>query len=161
MTFKASKYDALPEGLYDATLTDIAVGENDLGGYRKWHFEVGTPEGKRDLSAMTSDASGPQSKAYGWATTLLGHTPGDQEEQLRGLRCRLHLVVNDSGYNRIAALLPPGGDSLEGGVAAAEDDLSRLAGDRAVARPRGQGTLNLERVDDQVYRPYGVPEVTF
>lgn len=127
MTFRAASYEAIPAGVYDATLTTLSEGENDFGSYRKWTFAVETPGGTKDLSAMTSGASGPRSKAYSWAQALLGRKPGTDEEQLTGLRCQVHLVVNDEGFNRVAALLPA----------------------KAVT---GQGTLNLERLDEKVYK---------
>ncbi len=126
MTFHATSYEALPAGVYPAILEGIEVGENDLGGYRKWRFAAETAEGVRAVTAMTSDASGPKSKAFKWATVLLGRKPGDAEEQLVGLPCRLHLIVNDEGFNRVEALLPPEADSAK-------------------------STVTLERLDDKVY----------
>jgi hypothetical protein len=132
MTFKATTHQALPAGVYPAVLDGIREGENDYGGFRRWRFSVTTPEGERMVTAMTSDASGPKSKAYKWASTLLGRKPGTDEEQLVGLGCQLHLIVNEEGFNRIEALLPP----------KATDDAS---------------TLNLGRLDDQVYASQEIP----
>lgn len=123
MTFTASTYDALGEGIYPAVVTGITEGSNEFGGFRKWAFEVTTPSGPHSLTAMTSDASGPRSKAYRWASTLLGHKPTGEEEALVGLACQLHLIVNDDGFNRIESVLPPTSGS----------------------------TVNLNRLDEQVF----------
>lgn len=133
MTFRATSYEAVDEGVYDAELLAIEEGDNDFGPFRKWSFTVTTDEGQRTVTAMTSGASGPKAKAYKWAATLLGRRPGDEEEQLVGRRCRLHLIVNEDGFNRVETVLPP--------------------------TPAGaESTVNLERLDDQVY---GAPQVGF
>lgn len=136
MTFKASTYDAIEAGVYDAVLDDIETGDNDFGPFRKWFFTVQTPNGEKTITAMTSGASGPRSKAYAWATTLLGHKPTGEEEQLRGLPCQVHLAINEDGFNRVAALLPA-----------------------SVAK--GQPGLNLEPLNDRVFASAKAPEVTF
>jgi len=123
-TFQASTYDALDPGVYPATLIAIETGSNDFGGFRKWKFRVQTAGGEQELSAMTSDASGPRSKAYAWATALLGHKPTGEPEELDGKTCQLVLIVNDDGYNRIDSVLPPA---------------------------KAESGTNLERLDDKVY----------
>ena len=120
-------YDALDEGIYDAVLDGIEEGDNDFGAFRKWTFLVQTPDGERTITAMTSGASGPKAKAYKWASVLLGHKPTGEEEQLHGLPCQVHLIVNDDGFNRVETLLP------------------------AAKRQQQGSTLNLERIDDEVF----------
>jgi hypothetical protein len=107
VTFQASAYEAIVPGVYDASVLGIETGENEYGPFRRWRFRVITPDGETELTAMTSGASGPRSKAYGWAATLLGRRPSDGEEQLSGRRCQLVLTVNDDGFNRVAEILPP------------------------------------------------------
>ncbi len=134
MTFRAATYDAVDPGIYDAVLEGIEEGENDFGDFRKWRFTAQTPVGEHAITAMTSGASGPKSKAYKWAAVLLGHKPTGDEERLAGLPCQLHLIVNDDGFNRVEALLP--------------------------AKPQQEeSSVNLERIDAQVYGKQ--VEVTF
>lgn len=132
MTFRASSYDAIVEGVYDAALEGIEEGDNDFGAFRKWTFLVQTPDGERTVTAMTSGASGPKAKAYRWAATLLGHKPSGEEEHLAGLSCQVHLIVNEDGFNRVETLLP------------------------AATRQQGS-TLNLERLDDKVFATDSAP----
>lgn len=133
MTFRAASYDAIDEGIYPAVVAGIEEGENDFGAFRKWSFLVETPDGERTVTAMTSGASGPRSKAYSWASVLLGRKPGDQDEELAGLPCQVHLTVNEDGYNRVGTLLPP-------------------------AKQQPESTINLDRLNEKVFaEPVKVP----
>ena len=147
-TFKASEYDAFDPGVYDAVVDEITIEENSsYGPFRKWSFTVITDEGDRQLTAATSKMSGPKSNAYRWAATLLGRAPGTEEEDLVGLRCRLVLVVNEEGFNRVSELLPP---------AKTKDHPAKTKD-----QPTDQSTLNLGRIDEKVYGKDEVPETTF
>jgi hypothetical protein len=111
--FEASEYDALPAGLYPAKVvsiekkspTDPSAG---FGDYLRWTFLVqqanGTPT---TLSANSSTATGPKSKAHKWATAILGAAPkAGQPVDLAGRYCQLSLIVNEDGFNRIDTILP-------------------------------------------------------
>lgn len=124
-------------GVYDATLIAIDEDSNEHGDYRRWTFSIELAGGAAsvELRAFSTMASGPRSKAYTWASTLLGAkpTPG-QPVELVGRRCRVVVVTNDEGFARIDSLLPP--------------------------TPAGASSVNLGRLDAEVY-PDAPPSVGF
>ena len=125
--FQASEYDALPPGVYDAVVVEISDESSAAyGAFRKWTFTVTTDEGEQPLTAATSAASGPKSKAYQWASVLIGHKPGDDAVDLVGRRCQLVLTVNAEGFNRVESMLPP-------------------------APAKGESTLNLGPLNKEVF----------
>jgi hypothetical protein len=109
MTLTFTDADALAAGVYPAVLRAIEDGENDNGPYRRWTFDVLAPDGvTHELRAFSTTAGGPRSKAYKWATVLLGHKPPVGEPvDVTGKACRVVLNVNEDGYNRVGDLLPP------------------------------------------------------
>lgn len=117
--FTASEYEAIDPGIYPAQLVGIEkLNSETFGEFLKWSFKVRLADGTLgDLSAASSTATGPKSKAYKWAAALLGHTPvAGATEDLAGKVCQLNVVVNEEGFNRIDALLP----AVKGAAAAPE-----------------------------------------
>lgn len=111
--FEATEYDALPAGLYQARVVSIEKKSptdpsSGFGDYLRWTFLVqqanGTPT---TLSANSSTATGPKSKAHKWATAILGAAPrAGQPVDLAGRYCQLSLIINEEGFNRIDTILP-------------------------------------------------------
>ena len=126
MTLTFTDTDALEAGVYAATVRAIEEGENDNGPYRRWTFDVIALDGvTHELRAFSTTAGGPRSKAYKWASVLLGHRPPVGEPvDVTGKACRVVLNVNEDGYNRVGDLLPPESSG---------------------------SNLNLQRLDEQVY----------
>lgn len=111
--FEASEYDALPAGLYQAKVVSIEKkAPNDpssgFGDYLRWTFLVQQANGvPTTLSANSSTATGPKSKAHKWATAILGSAPlPGKPVDLAGRYCQLSLIVNEEGFNRIDTILP-------------------------------------------------------
>lgn len=71
----------------------------------EWTFSL---DDGRDIQGVTSTASGPKSKMYGWLTALLGKAPaaGDaiDTDALLGRRALATIDHNDGGWPRISQL---------------------------------------------------------
>lgn len=109
-TFTATEYEPLPIGLYAARVGAIEKTPSEqFGEFLKWTFWLTMQDGTESpLTAASSTATGPKSKAYKWAAVLLGHAPRPGvAENLVGLSCQLHVVINEEGFNRIESVLPP------------------------------------------------------
>lgn len=111
--FEASEYDALPAGLYPAKVVSIEKKSptdptSGFGDYLRWTFMVQQANGiPTPLSANSSTATGPKSKAHKWATAILGTAPKPgQPVDLAGRYCQLSLIINEEGFNRIDTILP-------------------------------------------------------
>jgi hypothetical protein len=107
--FTASAYEALEEGVYAAELISIDKGTSEsYGDFLRWNFSVTLSDGTlAPVTAASSASTGPKSKAYKWATALLGHAPvAGQPEELAGKKAQLHLIINDDGFNRVESVLP-------------------------------------------------------
>ena len=109
-SFTAETYEPIEAGVYPATLVGIEEAESEqFGKFRKWTFAVDLGDGGEAylLSAPSSPASGPKSKAYKWASALLGRAPVPGEPvNLEGKKCSLHVIVNEDGFNRVESVLP-------------------------------------------------------
>lgn len=107
--FTASTYEAIPEDTYPAQLISIEqLASEAYGDFLKWSFRLRLADGTiSEISGASSTATGPKSKAYKWATALLGHAPtAGSAQDLAGKACQLHVTVNEDGFNRIEAVLP-------------------------------------------------------
>ena len=76
-----------------------------------WTFVLDSGE---PVDGTTSEATGPKSKARPWLEALLGKTQtkellksGLSKTALVGKRCTVLVTVNDDGYPKVAAVMPP------------------------------------------------------
>ena len=107
--FTAGQYEVLEPGIYPAVLVGIEEATTNEGDkFLKWNFRVRLQDGgESNFTAASSTATGSKSKAYKWATILLGRVPQvGQTENLEGKVCQLHIIRNEEGYNRVESLLP-------------------------------------------------------
>ena len=110
---------SLEPGTYEATLTaledfhyDDGEGEKTL---RRWTFgtdEVDAATGEAiSIDGVSSLATGPKSKAFAWLTALIGRTPTTGESftpsTLVGRPCMVTVILNDDGYSKVSAVVPP------------------------------------------------------
>lgn len=104
MTLEVPEVQALDPGIYPAKVTKLETKTTDSGTFRIWSFDVGG----ETITASSSMMFGPKSKTYKWVTALIGRTPVPGEKlEVVGLSCQLHIIVDeDSGYNRVEAVLP-------------------------------------------------------
>jgi len=119
-SFTATEYEALEAGLYPAQLLSIEQQASDTyGDFLKWTFKLRLADGSyTELSAASSMATGPKSKAYKWAAALLGQAPQPGAAQdLAGKVCSLNIIVNEDGFNRVDAVLPMNQPGLAPGTA--------------------------------------------
>lgn len=108
-SFTAAEYEALEAGIYPARLDSIEIGTSETyGDFNRWNFTLKLPDGAfTTLTAVSSRSSGPKSKAYKWASAILGRNPKAGEQlDLSGKQCQLHVIVNEEGFNRVEAVLP-------------------------------------------------------
>lgn len=115
-----AKTPQVEEGVYDATLTaiDIRTAKADGSKFRSWSFDA---SGVR-ISDTTSLAMGPDSKAFGWATAILGRAPkdGDRLADLIGKPVLLLVTHKESGYPKIVVMPPRPGAATNAQVIAEE-----------------------------------------
>jgi hypothetical protein len=114
-------------------LTKLELKEIEKGAYagdtiRIWTFQVDVDGVLEKVTGSSSLAFGQKSKAYQWFSAIVGRPPifGEKGVVMAGLPCRLHLIVDDeSGYNKIAAVLPAekGQKAAAPAVAPPDDDL--------------------------------------
>lgn len=100
----------IEDGTYPGTLesVDSSYTHPTYGDGRKWNWLI-EHDGKIDsLSSITSNNTGPQSKAYAYLTALLGRAPkaGERIEDPTGTRVLLQITHNDKGFPQVAAVLP-------------------------------------------------------
>lgn len=108
--FSATSYEPIDPGIYPGRLDSIEAGTSETyGEFRKWNFTLKLTDGTfQTLSAVSSTASGPKSKGYKWAAAILGRNPKAGETlDLSGKLCQVHVIVNEDGFNRVEAVLPP------------------------------------------------------
>lgn len=124
MKLTVSDYQVIPEGIYDARLASIEQKHDDSSDrdFLVWHFEARGKSGKTaDVTGASSLSFGPKSKAYAWATALLGRKLLAREEvdtdDLRDHACKLvvKLENGDDGMqrNKISDVLAPEADPDE------------------------------------------------
>lgn len=68
------------EGLYKAMLTDIVDVDTQFGQSWRWIFDLIDYEEETLVSGITSQKMTTRSKAYEWASVLLGREPEPGEE---------------------------------------------------------------------------------
>lgn len=106
----------------------------------EWTFSL---DDGRDIQGVTSTASGPKSKMFGWLTALLGKAPaaGDavDTDALLGRRALATIDHNDGGWPRLSQLtaMPVGMLQQQFAAATAPAPLNGLPAGRrpAAARP--------------------------
>jgi hypothetical protein len=107
VTLEVPVVTSLDAGIYQARVTNLETKTTDAGTFRIWSFDVGGEK----ITASSSMMFGPKSKTYKWVTALIGRSPVPGEKlDVIGLPCQLHLIVDeDSGYNKVEAVLPASG----------------------------------------------------
>jgi hypothetical protein len=113
MKLKVPITENLPDGLYQGRLFGIEERESDTGPYLRWSVDIEYKGDTVKRAGNTSASFGPKSKAYRWATALLGRRPRAGEEidadKLAGRPCLVQITTTegpDGGFNRIEAILP-------------------------------------------------------
>jgi len=110
----------IEEGVYPAILTKLerVAGTNfdtgDPEDFMSWHFSVKNGGETVELRGNTSMATGPASKAYKWATALLGRERMSRtnlklnvRDELVGAACSVEVGFKADGYPKIANVMPP------------------------------------------------------
>ena len=122
-----SNYDGglQDNSLYPATVVSLMTRYIDKGQWPGdkvvWKFQIGS----ETLEALTSTATGPESRAGDWLVSLLGKERYDRRgeqritmDELAGKPCQVHIQFSDKGWPRIAAVLPAPARSVPAPVAA-------------------------------------------
>lgn len=102
-------------GTYDARLKSLtpfkATYEGEERTLIRWAFDVAVEDGVEEIDGVTSLATGGKSKMKGWVTSLLGRQPEAGERlgalELPGRTCMVVVELNDAGYPKVGAVLPP------------------------------------------------------
>lgn len=105
MSIEIAYTPSLEAGTYEAVVTAIETRESKKDGaaYRWWEF---TTEDGRTISAISSMAVGPKSKAGQWIAALLGRVPEMGEKvEVVGLPCLIGVTVNDDGFSQVSTLV--------------------------------------------------------
>jgi len=103
----------VPAGTYPGTFGGIEAKESqrDHNPYLRWTLTVLTHEGLKDVSGVSSTATGPKSKSYRWFAGLLGRKPAPDErinvDSLIGRPCTVVLEENEDGFSNVVEILPP------------------------------------------------------
>lgn len=104
------------DGVYPVVLVELKdprtiVTERHPAGTDiiEWVFAIDDEAGDRVISGVTSPASGPKSKMFGWLTALLGGRAPEigaeyNKQDLIGRRALATIQHNDAGYPRIQSL---------------------------------------------------------
>jgi len=106
-------YQTIPKGVYPAVVGEIEeVGEiGPFGAALRWNVHVYLPEGGTErVSALSSINFGPRSKAYRWASILLGRKLAASDtidtDELTGMACQAEVGLNEAGWNTLEDILP-------------------------------------------------------
>jgi hypothetical protein len=76
-TIDPPKGSNIPDGTYKAQLISVESGiESKFGKMRKWHFLVDVNGQGEDLAGLTSEATGPGTKAYQWLIDVAANEKG-------------------------------------------------------------------------------------
>jgi hypothetical protein len=108
-TIDPPKGSNIPDGTYKAQLISVESGiESKFGKMRKWHFLVDVNGTGEDLAGLTSEATGPGTKAYQWLTALLGEAPqvGKTVDEPFGKTVLIDVAANEKGYAQIQDMRP-------------------------------------------------------
>jgi hypothetical protein len=98
----------IPPGTYPGKLVSIVTKQSaQFGDFRAWDFELdsGSVVGGGTSMAMSSRSKGGQ-----WAVALLGRLPETGEkigQALMGRPCLVVVGLNDNGWPKVTAVLPP------------------------------------------------------
>lgn len=115
MPFTVTDSVNIPVGTHPATLEKVEEGKHaTYGANRKWFWLVEIPADDtgparmESFSDFTSANTSPSSNAYKRLTALLGRAPksGEVIEDPTGTRVLLQFVEGDSGFPKIANILP-------------------------------------------------------
>ena len=100
----------IPDGNYPATLAGVTEEQGQFGSFRKWEWLVDVNGEVLPLSSVTSMNTGPQSKAYGYLTALLGRAPktGEKIEDPTGSRVVLTIGQKDKDGQKWPTVLAVG-----------------------------------------------------
>ena len=109
---------SLEPGTYEATLIGLEHFEYDDGEapktLRRWTFgtdELDPATGEPiSIDGVSSLARGPKSKSYLWLTALLGKAPEPGKftaSSLIGRPCMITVELNEAGYSKVVAVVPP------------------------------------------------------
>lgn len=109
MPFEITGGSNVAPGTYKGQLIRVEAGiPTSFGNARKWYFLVDVNGSGEELTALTSENTGPQSKTYGWLTALLGRAPqaGETIEDPTGKTVLIQVEKNEKGFPKIVAVLP-------------------------------------------------------
>lgn len=109
MPFEITGGSKIEPGTYKAQLTRVESGiPTSFGNARKWYFLADVNGEGEELTALTSENTGPQSKSYQWLTVLLGRAPsaGETIQDPTGKTVMVQVEKNDKGFPKIVALIP-------------------------------------------------------
>ena len=109
----------IDEGVYPAVLTKlerIAGVSMDTGepeDFLSWGFAVKGADGETiDLRGSSSLATGPNSKAFAWATALIGSKRMNEsnvrlnpQTDLVGCACQVEVVFKANGYPKVKSVI--------------------------------------------------------
>ena len=108
-TISAGSGPNIPEGTYKAQLIRVESGvPTSYGSARKWYFLVDVNGTGEELAQMTSEATGPSTKAFKWLSALLGQEPqvGTTIEDPTGKTVLVDIAPNQKGYPAIQDMRP-------------------------------------------------------
>ena len=99
----------IPPGTYPATLAGVEPYQHETYGEgRMWKWLVEKADGIEEFGTITSNNTGPKSKAYAWLKVLLGRElrAGETIDDPTGTRVLLVIGKNEKGFPKIEAVLP-------------------------------------------------------
>ena len=110
--------------VYPATLTGIQERFLDKGQYPGWKvFWTFAIEGREqiiEIEAMTSAATGENSKAGPWLVSLVGRERYEgrksspiTKDEIVGRECGILVQFNDNGWPRVTSVLPRQGEAAK------------------------------------------------
>jgi len=115
----SSNYDGpLQDGsFYPAVLLGVKERYIEAGQYPGWKviwgFRLTLPDGTTELlEAMSSAATGPDSKAGEWLVALVGQERFNQraasaiKSELEGARCQVYVKFSEKGWPRVGGVFP-------------------------------------------------------
>ena len=111
MQARVPSFDTVTPAIYDAEFGGITDGPDTYGPSWSWRFYLYTGgNATSDVDGLTSQNFGSRSKAYKWASVLLGRQPAAGEiidfDALAGTKCKVAVSINDRGYNVIDEVYP-------------------------------------------------------
>ncbi len=109
LSFEIAAGSVIEPGTYKAQLQRTEVkngGKFGDGTFRIWHWIVDVDGEAVELSDSTSNATGPQSKAFTRLIALLGRTPqaGEKIEDPTGKTVVLTIGRKENGFPKVEAV---------------------------------------------------------